>query len=183
MKRQICVLLALALITVSTLSFVSAGVSAPYYEERTIVMQPGESRILTFTLSNIEQEDKKVVVSVTSDGEIASVLGSDTYVVKAGQTDVTADVRLKVPSYAPDGQTYTLKASFSEGPASAPTEGGVSLGSAFGVNYKVLVKAMPPETAEKAAAGWDSDTMVLVAVVLVILAILAWMLAKKKKKK
>ncbi|MBU2523131.1 MAG: hypothetical protein KKE23_02480 [Nanoarchaeota archaeon] len=176
MRKEICVLMTLVL-AVSMISLVSAGVGYPYFEKNTFVMAPGESRDLTFTLSNSEVDSKLFQASVTRGSEIASFAKSK-YTVATGKI-VNADLRIKIPSTAVDGQEYPFTVNFAEGPADS-VQSGISLGVAAEIGFKVVVKK--PEV--ESTAMTPQQKWMIAGIAIVILAIIIWLsLGKKKKRK
>ena len=178
MRKEICILVTLVL-AVSMISLVSAGIGYPYFEKNVIVMAPGESKTLAFSLSNTDTQDKMFGATIAAGSEIAS-FDKASYLVKVGQKGVNANLRIKVPSSAVDGQAYPLTVDFSEGPVAATAGNGVTLGVAAEVQFTVLVKK--PEV-EKTAMT-PQQMWMTAGIAMVILAIIIWLsLGKKKKRK
>ena len=136
MKREFCILATLVL-AVSMISLVSAGVGYPYFENNTIVVAPGESMNLAFTLGNTDLEDKVFQASILEGSEIAS-FDKSKYTAETG-TSESANLKIKVPSDAIDGSQYALRVAFSEGSASG-MDSGIALGIATNIGFTVLVK-------------------------------------------
>jgi hypothetical protein len=172
MKKLMILFLVLSL---SLIPLVSAfGISTPYWKENPLVMQPGESKDITFNLQNmVGDTDYTIHVVLMNNSNIANITdASDDYIVKAQTADTYVHMHIGIANNATIGTVYPITLSFATVTAG---NSGVSIGSSIEKSFDIVVG----QKIEK--PGIPVAVWILIAIVIIIAAVV--LLTKKKKRR
>ncbi len=151
-------------------SIVSAfGVSAPYWETNPLSMVQGETKTVDLNLQNMVGNEDVTVKAIIKQGSDIASLSQDTYVVKAGTSNMTAPLQITISANTTVG-TQKVIVEFKTVPEGA---GMVTMGTGMTVSFDVIVNK--PE--KKINVGLWS----LIAAIIIVLVIIGIVLARKKK--
>jgi len=180
MKKILGIMLTI-MFAVSIATSVSAfGIGAPYWNDNPLVLYPGESEDFAFTLQNMGSTDAvTMTVELTGDETIVSLLDADNeYLVPVDASNVKVNLRATMPADAEIGTEYAYTALFRS--VKTSEGGGISLGSAFEKQFKVVAGGEPAEE-EKTPAPVSNAVWAIV--IIVVLVLLWWLLQKNKKRR
>ena len=152
----------------------SYGISSPYWKGHPLQIAPGDTRTVSITLQNMEEEDIKVKVILKKGSEIASIEEGE-YTIPSKTKDTEILVKIQIPEEVEFGTEYLVTLSSSE--VISGDTGGVSLGVSMETSFDVVV-ADVTKTQEEKNYSW----IIILSIAIVILAILI-IFAKKKSKK
>jgi hypothetical protein len=137
-------------------SVIAVGVTAPYWDERPLILSPGEQREIQFQLQNmVGGEDITLRASLITGEEIASLTDKKLeYLVPFGTKDVKVGMSIKVPKQATIGTKYTVGVLFST--VTESESGEFQIGSAFEKYFDVIVqqRAIVAEENESSNKNW-----------------------------
>ncbi len=150
------------------------GVSSPYWKGHPLNIAPGDTKTVSITLQNMDEEDITIEVSLKKGSEIASIREGE-YLVKTGTKDTEILVTVSIPEDVNLDTLYEVTIASAE--VISGDTGGVALGIAMDTTFDVLVADVTKSEPEKTNA-WI--IYLIIAIVIVIILILT---TKKKKKK
>jgi hypothetical protein len=153
------------------LPFASAfGVVTPYWNERPLIMQPGETKEVSFNLQNMVGETPYNVHVVLMESSNISMLtdASNDYLIPVRTGNTYVHMKVSVPSNAVIGTQYPITLSFT---TSASGTEGVSMGTSIEKTFNVVVGQVINKPAMP-AYGW--------AIIIFALAIIVALLLKRK---
>ncbi|MBI2667522.1 hypothetical protein HYX17_01995 [Candidatus Woesearchaeota archaeon] len=139
-KLNIFVLIAV-LLSINVIAF---GVSTSYWPGKPLVLEPGESMDVYFTLQNGAGATEDVIANVdlTNGKDITQIIdGSNSYLVKAGG-ESRVNLRVQIPDNANVGDTYTVGISVTALPSGRG--GPVTIGSSVDATFPVLIQPHEP---------------------------------------
>jgi hypothetical protein len=161
-----------------SLQVTAFGVTAPYWKENPLIMNPGDTREITFTLQNmVGEEDMRVSVEVLERQEYVQLLGPTEYEVPAKTKDVPVKVQIAVPQELPLGTIFPVRVSFRSTEKGGTRQ--VQLGTAVEKTFDVIVGQVEVPKEESPLLKKPATPALIVLVIVVI----AWLLLKKLKKK
>jgi len=168
--------LVISILLVSLIGFTSAyGIASPYWEGHPLQIAPGDIKTASITIQNVGTEDIVVRTFLTQGSEIASIREGE-YLVPAGTIDTEILVTISVPENSSFESLHKVTISTSE-VASGIGEG-VTLTTAFGTTFDVLVLDVPKTIGEE-----GTSPLVFIVLILVVVTILTFLLRKKSKRK
>ncbi len=175
----------LFLITMSFLlliNFVGAlAISQEYHSENPAKVGPGETKEISFALLLASQADgdRNVELNLTEGGEIATIIGEKSFIVKAGSMDKEIKLRVSVPQGAAEGTKYTVTIRVFD--KTSPPEGMVGFTTSTTSSIPVLVEKTPePSTAAPEKPAADYSWYIIVLVIIIIIVIVAYFLLRNK---
>jgi len=159
------------------------GITTLYYKGNPLTIQPGQTKTISFGLSNMagDAENLTVIANLTKGGEIAHLVNNKNtqYALPFGtNNNVTVDVVVSVPATDPIGKQYNVGVT-----VTTVTPGGsaVVLGSSIGTEVPIVVVSSTGEIPKK--QGLSVQWIVLIVLIaIIILAIIIAILSKKQKK-
>jgi len=178
MKKIIMVFVLLFLLDFGSAAF---GVDAPcdesdcYWEDRPLVVSPGETRELSFGLQNSGEEDIKLKAVLAEGFDVATLVEDIEYIVAPGSEDVKIKVTIEIPQEARFGDRYDVRIIVREAPSA---EGGnVELATSIRVSLPIVIEGdLSPESEEKFSL-WP--LAILVGALIVVLVTLVYVLRRK----
>ncbi|MEM1536163.1 MAG: hypothetical protein QXQ82_03210 [Candidatus Pacearchaeota archaeon] len=182
MRLRSFVFIAVIAFLFSFTSVKAFGVTSPYWKERPLEMAPGEIATVTLLLQNmVGTEHIRVRAEIINGTEIAEIIDpSKEYFVPLGAKNVTVNLRIIIPSSAPEGKEYTIGIAFTT--IKPSTGGGVVLGTSIEKYFPVVVRTptppTPPSVQEKKFPIW-----LIIVIILAVLIFVIWLLTRKKKGK
>ena len=184
--RLSSVLLIAFLVLIVSTSVVFAGVSAPYWSSRPLEMAPGETKDVELVLTNGEDTEDNVVVSLEEGSEIAEITSGTSYTVPPKSNTVKLALRVTIPSSANIGDKYDvrLKVQSTGGQEDAGT---VQLGVGYNVKFPVVIISEVVEVSEVSAAEAAprgrvaAVVSVIVIIIIIIIIILVWWLLRRNR--
>lgn len=194
MKYKMIVLFVPVLILLS--AYANAfGLSTPPWEDKTLRMNPGETKEITFTLQNMAGDaDEKVIIDLENGGEVLKITdGKEYYYVPLGTKDVAINMVVSIPEDAPIGREWDVKMYLKS--IIEREEGGMADltgGMIKTFKIKVVPKQTVPKQAiqpaelkpkEKHGVLFGVVAVILIAMVLVLFMIYKKRVSKKKVKK
>ena len=173
MRKEIYLTTAILLVLATIASVSAFGIVTPYWKERPLVMQPGETKDVSLELQNmVGSSDVTIRVELLAGNEIATITDPSTdYLVRQKTADTNVHLRVNVPSDTAIGSKYTITMSFST-VTSGATASGVKIGTSIEKSFDVVVG----ELTEKGIETW-----MWVVGAIAVLIILALLLKPKKK--
>src|SRR3989344_7195538 len=102
-----------------SLSFVFAfGPSSPYWKDRPIYLNPGESLTFDITLQNLVGGEEVTLKASTNNNEIVLLPEGNPkeYIIPFGRDDIKVPVKISVPKSADIGTRYDIAVSFKQVP-------------------------------------------------------------------
>lgn len=179
-KYIISALLIIGIIMLAT-QVLALDISAPYWNSNPLKMYPGESREISFTLSNSinEKASAKAQIKIEESQGIAELASQSEYIVPPGSNNNKVKLKISIPSTANIGETYNVRFSVKSLPADE--QANIQLNVAYNVEFPVQIISksesdfMPREK--------NYATSILILILVIIIAIIAVFLLKKKKLK
>ncbi|MFH1210223.1 MAG: hypothetical protein V1663_05565 [archaeon] len=185
MKKIIIFMCMFLLLSISVFAF---GVSSPYYSDNPLVLSPGESKDVAFSLQNMAgaTQDLNVELEVITGQDLVTVLEQpQMYYVPANSEDVKSNIRVTVPSTAVPGDNFNIVLNFKS--LNSGEGGMVDLGLGTRISFGVVVAAPPqepevqiPETVPEAEG--NNNLIYYIVIIVIILILLLIVFAKKKGK-
>lgn len=168
------------------LGLVSAafGVASPcdaadcYWIGRPLVLEPGESREVSFVLQSAEEEDVNLGVELTSGSEVAALTdGVLEYTVSSGRQDVRVGMLIEVPGDAEPGTEFVVGILVKQAPSGEGEM--VQFATSVGKSFPVRVGGeVTDDLGESNILGW----ILLGGIVLLVVIIIVFVVKKKKEK-
>ncbi len=134
----------LGIIILLSINVYAFGVSTSYWPENPLVLEPGESRDVYFTLQNGAGATEDVIakVELINGKDITQLLDKDdSYLVPAGGS-VRVNLRVTIPDNAKVGDTYTVGISATSTPSKV--RGPVLFGSGVDATFPILIQKHEP---------------------------------------
>jgi hypothetical protein len=173
MRKELYISAAMLFILAGIVSSVAAfGIATPYWKENPLIMQPGETKDIYFTLQNMVGNDVTIRVALLEGSPIAELTDSNTdYLIRKGTSDTKVNMRVSIPADEAIGTTHTITLSFAT-VTSGVTAGGVSVGTSIEKSFDVIVG----QVTKQGVQTWMWIVGALAIVILILL------LTPKKKK-
>lgn len=160
------------------------AIMSPYGSNNALIIAPGGEQTIQMFLSNtLKNTDLKVRASLSSGGEVATLVDSNLDYTLPYQQIIPVNIKVKVPEGTPEGTEYSLQFLFTDITPSA--EGGMApLSTASISSFKVLVQKpiiptpAPTETPQEIGMGWWILGIILVIAVIIII----YYILKSRKK-
>jgi len=170
MNKSLMIPLVLGLVFLIPL--VSAfGIVSDNWKENPLIMQPGESKDISFRLQNSDANDITIKVAVISGSEVVTMTDSSAeYTVPAGTADTAVNMSVNIPKNATIGTVYPFTVSFATVTSGA---GGVNIGTGIEKNFDIVVG----EVKEKGFNYWLWIAIVAAAIIII------WIIARLLRKK
>ncbi|MEM4703050.1 MAG: hypothetical protein QXP53_01010 [Candidatus Pacearchaeota archaeon] len=171
----------LVAIVILTLSNVSAfGITSPYWKERPLELAPGEIATVTLQLQNmVGNENLRVRAEIINGTEIAEIIDPNKeYYVPLGVKNVTVNIRIIIPTSAPEGKEYTIGVAFTT--IKPSRTGGVEVGTSIEKYFPVIIKT-PTQPAPVQEKKFPTLLIVVITIVIIVIIFIIWLLTRKKK--
>ena len=166
MRKELYITAAMLFVFAGIIASVSAfGIAAPYSRENPLVMQPGESKDVQFTLQNMVGDDATIRVALLDGSNVATLTDSTTdYLVKKGTSNTKVNMHISIPADSA-GAKHTITLSFST--VTSGASGGVKIGASIEKSFDVLVEKEAKEGAE--TWMWIVAALALLAIIILLL--------------
>ena len=159
------------------------AVSSPYWSDNPLIMEPGETKIVTLILQNmVGSEDLIAHASLLQGSEVARIIDSSLdYNVPFGKDDIKVNIEVTIPNNAPLESKYTIDVNFVA--ESKNKKEGVQLNTGVRKLIDVYVREVPEPTAKATEESKESakKTNYLWAIILLVILILILIWAFRKK--
>ena len=178
-------LIAFLVLAVST-SVVFAGVSSPYWSSMPLEMAPGETKDVELVLTNGEDTEDNVVVSLEGGNEIAEIISGVSYTVPPKSNTVKLVLKVTIPSSANIGDKYDVRLNV-QSTGGQEGAGTVQLGVGYNVKFPVVVVSEVAEVPEVSAGESAPRGRVaavvsaVVIIIIIIIIILVWWLLRRNR--
>jgi uncharacterized integral membrane protein len=183
-KQAGLLLLILALISVVN----ATGVSIPYSRSMPLEIAPGQAKIIPLELQAGNTSGKTITIKseIIAGNEIASFVDSNPIYEIQEKGVVVSNVKITVPSNAPEGKEYIVTYKFSD---VTPTveSGTVVFMGAFEVSMKVIVKTPVVEKQaeiveiEKETISSSFVFLIVLLILILLVLIIIYLITKKNK--
>ena len=171
-----------------SLSFVFAfGPSSPYWKDRPIYLNTGESLTFDITLQNLVGGEDVTLKASTNNNEIVILPEGNPkeYIIPFGRDDIKVPVKISVPKSANIGERFDIAISFKQVPKAGA--GNVGLVSETLISFPVIVQKeepkLQPESGVGESRGWKSIGLfvLLSFVVLLSLFLVIYLIVRYRK--
>jgi len=177
-------------ILIATFIFVSFNVNAFGFgvtQPETIVIGPGENRIVDFSVQTGagDTQDIIAILTVFEGKDIVELIENNEYFVPGGG-ETTAKIKINIPSNAKINDKFKVGLLFKTKPADASaSQGNIALGQGLKISFDVLVsepkKETPPLTGSATRKiGYNSS---IAGVIIIAIGILIYLLINRRKGK
>ncbi len=138
MKQKAIVILILFIICIN--SALAIGVTSPYWNERPLILFPGETKEASFILQNMVGENEVTLrASMVKGQEVAKLTDKSLdYTIPFGTKDTKVNMQIKAPKNDPIGSKYTVEVLFTS--ITQAESGQFQLGSAFQKSFDVIIQ-------------------------------------------
>lgn len=156
------------------------GVSAPFLEDNTLMVQDGKATTIQLVLQNTNDEPVTTLFSLSSDENIANVIDpKPSYLLPPKSSDTIITVNITSPSGAKIGSLYNVKYSF--GPVEPSTGGTISFVPGISRAFKVKIVRDP----DQFYFGYylKEKGLMWLVILLIVVCYVAYGVYKRKKKK
>ena len=171
-KRAITFLL----FSVLLLGIVGAyNIASPVWKGHPLYIAPGDTKTVSITLQNMDEEDETVQITLKKGSEIASLREGE-YLVPAKTKDTEILVTITMPEDVRFDTVYEVTLGSTKAVSTSP--GGVTLGLAMDTTFDVLAADVLVSEPEK-----TNTTTIIIAVAIAIVLALIIILGKKKSRK
>ncbi len=178
-------LILVSLSVILSLNVLAFGVSTPYWENNELVVAPGETKEIHFTLQNmVGAEDVTMKVELLEGSEIVELTDDNLeYLVPIGTKDTDVNMQIKMPEDAALDTEYTVVLAFKT--VQKSQEGMVQMGGGMEKSFKVVARlhAEEPEVQEEAKAGLSQMQIFFIAIIVIVILIFIYKYKKSHKKK
>lgn len=171
MENKIKLTLELVFVFLILSGCASAGLVSPYWKDRPLEMNYGETKTVNFVLQNVDDKDVTYQVNLKQGTDIAT-LEQTTYTAKAKTEDTLVPLTIKIPKDY-DKEIALIELEFKE--ATLNQGGMVTLGVGYTTSFNVIISEKP--------VGRSSLLGVIIILAIAILLALAIILVLLKKKK
>ncbi len=124
----------------------SYAVNTKYYNEKPLIMYPGESKEISFNLQNCpakspecEERNENISLQQLEGIEITEILSGTSYYLPYSSVDNYITLKVSIPESDTIGSSYRILLRLSSPPP--PTNGTIQLGTSYDVGFPVLVKS------------------------------------------
>jgi len=180
---MLCIVLTLITLIALPLSVKAFGITSAYYSENPLRIQPGETKTISFSLTNmVGNQNLTVIANITKGAEIAHLVDpvDKQYFVPLGtNNNVGISLTVTAPATDPIGKQYEVEVTVTT--VTPGTGGGVVFGSSIGKEIPVVIVSPTGEIIEKKTLSTEL-VILIVLIILVIIAIIIIILGMKKKK-
>ena len=172
-------------ITLLTINVKGFAVSSPYWSENPLIMEPGETKIVTLTLQNmVGSEDLIAHAQLLGGKEIARIIDSSLdYDIPFGKDDVKVNVEVSIPKNVPLESHYVIDINF--GTESKTKAEGVKLNVGVRKLIDVYVREVPKitqqATKEAQTTGKKGNNLIWAFLLAIIVLVAIIFLLKKRK--
>ena len=165
----------------------ASGVASVYNSDNPLYLQPGESKVVQYSLQNAcpsgncsETSDLTYRAQVVNGTSIAVLTDSNLdYEVPAGTTgsnSVLVNMKVTAPASAKPGDKFDVRVSFTS--VSPGEKGQFAFGSAFEQHFNVIIPAPAPVASSSSSSGMTITYLVIA--IIVILAIILYAIKRNK---
>jgi len=166
----VCILLVI-LLSLNVLGFGVASLNPPF------TLAPGESKTNYLWLQNmVGEDDITIKAEIVKGQDIASLIGSDTFLVKAHTKDTQVPIQITVDKDTPLNTSYGVSMLFSE--VTSGSGEGVSLGTGIGKSFTVLVISEEKQTPLNATS---SLIWIIAVAIIIIIAVIVVLVRRAKQ--
>jgi len=166
----IAIFLALALSASCVYAFGIAASNGPF------TISPGETKTAYLWLQNlVGTEDITVKAEIKEGSEIASITGSNQYLVKLGTDNTEVPVKIQIPSDTALNTTYRVGIAF------LTVTPGSSTGVAFGTGIEKSITVLVVAEEEGKGVSISTTTIIIGIAVIILVIIIILVLLRKKK--
>ena len=200
MKRKLKNIGLLSIFTIlligMSFNVIAFGVTSQYWKTRPLIMQPGETKDVSFSLQNmVGDEDVHLLAELKGDKKYVTLTDpSNRYVIPAKTKGVKVNFRITVPADTKIGTTFRVTITFLNAPDSTTQQ--VGIGTSIGKSLEVIIgnpeapriepTALPAQKTEQPArTGIRPLTKedIFPAAIIFLLVFFVWLLIKRKKNK
>jgi len=174
MKNKLNLIFGTIFVVLISMSFVNAaGIVSPYWKDRPLEMNFGETIVINFNFQNpLGDEDATVKVEILEGTDIAN-LEQDTYTAKAGTHDKMIPVTITIPKDYNKG-VQKIKIEFLTVPTREEA-GMVTLGTGYITEFNVILSEKP--ISRSVLIG---IIIAIIAVLILLVLIILFLLLRKK---
>ena len=164
----------------------SFGVTTHYWDEKPLIMHPGQTKDVDVVLQNmVGDEDLTLQAEITGGSEIATLIDPvNEYMVPLGRKDIKVNIRVAIPENAALEDKYEIQVSFKQ---IAKEEGKmVQMTSSVGATIPILVKSIEDVPMEEEIPKEEekiSFTIIVILFLIILAIIIGYIFFKKRKKK
>ena len=160
------------------------GVTTFYWDEKPLVMYPGETKDVYVELQNVDGTKDITLKASMGDNSIATIIDpNNEYFVPLGSKDIKVNINMKIPEDAPLGSKYDISVSFKE---VTETDKGkmLQIAGAIGTSIPVVVKSPDEVSIETPSFTNSKNTPItyLWVLIIIIIVIIGFIILFKKKK-
>lgn len=180
MKNKI---LLICILTILLTTYVNAfGVSAFYWEERPLILNPGQITEIQFLLQN-EKTSPPVILKaeLTTGADISELTGNTVFPIKPGQSGIPLNIKVTIPETAQIGDKYKVGVLLT---TAVSQQGGemLEVGTQIGKSIPIVVgKVVEPK--KSIFDIIPKESLVGILVILALAALVVFVTYRKKKKK
>mgnify|MGYP001569954706 CR=1 FL=1 len=156
------------------------AISAPYMENKTIYMLPGQEKNLRYQLQNSESENLSASAAVLEGSEIIRLIDPSTFDILAGEKKY-ANFRVSIPDNASIGNVYNVKLTFGTG--SAGGAGKFTFGSAIDQGFRVVVGEEPKPEPTLPTPEQPKNNLIILLIIIGILSLAVVIITVNKLRK
>ena len=160
------------------------GATAPYWEDRPLIMTPGETKSFPIILQNmVGEKDITLKAEITSGKEIASLIDSNlNYKVPFERKDIEANLKIEIPEKAKNNQEYEVKILFKQ---TSTEEGMLKITGGVTSSFPVIVKEISenPEIKTKSSSAKIILTLSILVIIIAIIIITIILITTIRKNK
>lgn len=166
------------------------GVTAPYWKENPLTLQPGESREINFLLQNmVDENDVTTMVKIEQGQEYVRFKEQKTeYVVPSKTKDIPVSIIVTVPTTAKVGEVLPVVVSFKNRQNEESQQVTLGLGISKTFNIIVSAESAPDQSKEPAITQSFAESTISVpvqatgALIVIVLVAIVWIVLKKMKR-
>ncbi|MEK6854910.1 MAG: hypothetical protein AABX73_01680 [Nanoarchaeota archaeon] len=179
----------IALVTALLIPNIQAlGISSPYWEGNPLEMQPGQTKEISFALTNSikEETDARAIISLTEGSEIAEIVGNKEYLIPVGSSNQKVNLKITIPKESQIGATYNVKLSLSSVPENKTAN--IQIGLNYDVSFPVKIVAESPQKTEDITQTGEKprNVILIISIILLLLAVIiliVYLISKRKNNK
>lgn len=184
MKKIIITFCMFLILSISVFAF---GVSTPFFDDSSLILNPGESRNVVLTIQNMAgaTQDIQVQAEIINGNEIAEITDEETiYNVPAGSDNVPTNLEITMPEDANPGDTSTVTVEFKT--INQEESGMVTLGLGAKISFDVITSEAIIQTEEEiqeTKPKTQSITFLIIGIIIIVLILLLIKTFTKKSAK
>src|SRR3989344_4796440 len=183
MKNKIILSFVLSILLFAVGVSATVGVTSFYYDKNPLIVNPGETKEISFGLQNHGGDaDATVKVELADGFNIAEFTDENLeYFIELDGDDVSVPLTIKIPEDAQPGQEWSVGASFSI-KYRPRSWGALQISSTYFKDFKVIVKSEVPTTQATKTIIPSSPLVNLIVLIVVLVLLILLMKAFSKKK-